>query len=217
MEIKDQLNIYKERGLKVFATSSFQTQSVVLLHLLSKIDIPTPVYFLNTGFHFPETLEYKNRLTQLFGLKVIDVFSDVPRIQQRNEKNHFFYACDPDYCCYLNKERPMEPVLQEYDVWLTGVRADQSKVRNNLKIEQPVKHGVLKYHPMLGWTGKMIYEYINKYKLPKHPLDDKGYVSVGCQPCTVKYSFDSDTTGREGRWSGMSKTECGLHTNLIEK
>ena len=82
MEIRDQLNNYKERGLKVFATSSFQTQSVVLLHLLSKIDIPTPVYFLNTGFHFPETLEYKNRLTQLFGLKVIDVFSDVPMLKK---------------------------------------------------------------------------------------------------------------------------------------
>jgi len=215
MEIKKQIEKYKAKNLKLFASSSFQTQSVVLLHLLSEIDNSIPIYFLNTGYHFSETLLYKEQLTDLFNLTVIDLRSDIPKIQQLNNKGRLLYTSDPDYCCYLNKVQPLEPVLKEFDVWISGVRADQSATRSKMSGENKAQHGVVRYHPMIGWTGKMIYDYINEHNLPKHPLDGKGYFSIGCQPCTIKIDLESTGDGRDARWYGMNKTECGIHTELV--
>lgn len=216
-EIKEQIEKYKAKNLKIFASSSFQTQSVVLLHLLSKIDNSIPIYFLNTGYHFPETLAYKNLLAELLNLNVIDLVSSIPKIQQKNEKGNLLFTSDPDYCCYLNKVQPLEPVMKEKDVWISGVRADQSATRQKMNKEDRALHGVIRFHPMLGWTSKMIYDYIRENDLPKHPLEEKGYVSIGCQPCTIKMETGTNDNGRSGRWFGMQKTECGIHTDLIVK
>ncbi len=212
MEIEEQITKYKDQGLKIFASSSFQTQSVVLLHLISKIDNSIPIYFLNTGFHFPETLEYKAELTKRFDLNVVDLFSEISKIQQRNDAGRMLYTSDPDYCCYLNKVQPLEPIMKNFDIWISGVRSDQSAVREGMSTENKAHHGVTRYHPMLGWTGKMIYEYIAKHTLPKHPLDGEGYFSIGCQPCTIKMRLSGD---RDNRWYGQNKTECGIHTELV--
>jgi phosphoadenosine phosphosulfate reductase len=109
----------------------------------------------------------------------------------------------------------MEIVLHSHDIWVTGVRADQNSYRKNFKAEHPAPHGVTRFHPLLDWTGKMIYDYRVKYNLPKHPLEDKGYLSIGCEPCTRR--IDSEMQEREARWFGLNKTECGLHTDLIQK
>jgi len=215
MEIKEQLEKYRSQGLKVFASSSFQTQSVPLLHLLSIADNSIPIYFLNTGFHFPESLMFKEELTELLGLNVMDIKSDVPKIQQRNENGRMLYTSDPDYCCYLNKVQPMEPVLKEFDVWISGVRADQSAHRMKMKAESEAQFGKLRYHPMLDWTSKMVYKYIKDHNLPKHPLEEKGYFSIGCQPCTKKIEIAVEDE-RDSRWFGMNKTECGIHTDLLK-
>ena len=216
-EIKEQIEKYKAKNLKIFASSSFQTQSVVLLHILSKIDNSIPIYFLNTGYHFPETLAYRDLLAELLNLNVIDLVSSVPKIQQKNEKGNPLFTSDPDYCCYINKVQRLEPVLKEKDVWISGVRADQSATRQEMNREDRAQHGVIRYHPMLGWTSKMIYDYIRENDLPKHPLEGKGYMSIGCQPCTIKMETDPNDNGRSGRWFGMQKTECGIHTDLIVK
>lgn len=216
-EIKEQIGKYKAKNLKIFASSSFQTQSVVLLHILSKIDNSIPIYFLNTGYHFPETLAYKDQLANLLKLNVIDLVSSVPKIQQKNEKGNLLFTSDPDYCCYLNKVQPLDPVLKEKDVWISGVRADQSATRQEMNREDRAQHDVIRYHPMLSWTSKMIRDYIRKNDLPKHPLEEKGYVSIGCQPCTIKMEIGPNDNGRSGRWFGMKKTECGIHTELIVK
>lgn len=108
----------------------------------------------------------------------------------------------------------MEPVMMEYDVWINGIRADQNANRRNMKVEQPAPHDCLRFHPMLDWSNKMIYEYINEHDLPRHPLDDKGYQSIGCEPCTRKFDLNNE---RDARWFGMNKTECGLHTELVTK
>ena len=215
MEIKKQLEKYRSAGLKIFASSSFQTQSVPLLHLLSIADRSIPIYFLNTGFHFSESLLFKEEITQLLGLNVVDIKSDVPKIQQRDGNGRMLYTSDPDYCCYLNKVQPMEPVLKEFDVWISGVRADQSTNRKKMGKEANAQFGTLRYHPMLEWTSKMVYDYIREHKLPKHPLDEKGYFSIGCQPCTIKMEMDLED-GRNARWFGMNKTECGIHTDLVK-
>jgi len=215
MEIRAYIERYRSEGLKIFASSSFQTQSIPLLHLLSKVDNSIPIYFLNTGFHFPETLNFKNEVAERFGLNVVDVSSEVPKIHQRNPNGRMLYTSDPDYCCYLNKVQPLEPVLQEYDVWISGVRADQSTTRKTMSIEQEAQSGILRFHPMLNWTNKMVYQYIKEHDLPKHPLEEKGFFSIGCQPCTIRMEIPAED-GRGSRWFGMNKTECGIHTELVK-
>ncbi|MTI22680.1 phosphoadenylyl-sulfate reductase [Fulvivirga sp. RKSG066] len=215
-EIKKQIEDYKNDGKSLFTTSSFQSHSLVLLHILSRIDPSIPVVFINTGYHFPETVEFRDRVTDSFGLKnLIDLRPDTPKFMQKDAFGRLLFTSDPDHCCYLNKTQPVDTLLSKHDVWINGVRADQSATRKAMKTEQPAPHGTVRFHPMLDWTAKMIYEYQKQYNLPKHPLESNGYLSIGCEPCTRK--VDPEMIEREARWYGMNKTECGLHTDLVEQ
>jgi phosphoadenosine phosphosulfate reductase len=213
--IRQHIEAYQNRGLKLFSTSSFQTHSIVLLHILSRIDRSIPIYFINTGFHFPETVAYRDQITELLGLNLIDLHSNTSKHLQKDASGKLLFTSDPDFCCHLNKVQPLDNVLAEYDVWINGVRADQSAVRKQMKVEQPAPHGTFRFHPMLDWNSRMIEQYLKEHKLPRHPLEAKGYFSIGCEPCTRK--FDIEMMDREGRWFGLNKTECGLHTELINK
>jgi phosphoadenosine phosphosulfate reductase len=203
-------------GKKIFVTSSFQTQSVPLLHMIGRMDRQIPIYFLNTGFHFPETLNFKEQLGELFGLRIIDVYSSTPKSQQRDAKGNLLFTSDPDYCCNLNKIQPLEPVLIEYDVWISGVRADQTLNRKSLQMVDKGPSNTIRYHPMLNWTMQDVNLYIKENNLPSHPLEHHGYSSIGCMPCTRKLMPNS-MSNRDGRWMGLTKTECGLHTELVRK
>ena len=212
---RQKIHSYQEKGLKIFATSSFQTHSLPMLHILGRIDNTIPVYFLNTGFHFPETIVFKNELKEKFGINIIDVYSPVDKIQQMNSNNHFFFTTDQNHCCYLNKTLPLEPVLNEFDVWISGVRKDQNSNRKGFNFEEEGTNNVLRFHPMLDWSKQLIWKYIKLYDLPRHPLESEGYFSVGCEPCTRRSTLEN--LERDGRWFGSSKVECGLHTDLIKK
>lgn len=214
-EIKQKLTEYKKQGKKVFTSSSFQSHSIPLLHIISRIDKSIPVYFINTGYHFPETMSFKDEIAEKFGLNVIDVKSATPKFQQRDSSGKLLFTSDPDFCCFLNKVEPMEAILAENDVWINGVRGAQSAVRKAMQVEQPAPHDTLRFHPILDWTNKMIWDYRKEFDLPPHPLEAKGYMSIGCEPCTRK--FDLEMQERETRWYGMNKVECGLHTDLIQK
>lgn len=211
-EIQQQLEEFQAQGKRMFASSSFQTNSVVLLHLISRFAPQTPIYFLNTGFLFPETFLFRDMLKAQWGLNIMTLRSIQSRHQQVSGDGRFLFASDPDTCCHINKVLPLEPVLQSHDIWINGVRGAQSATRKAMKKIQPAAHGILRYHPILEWDSRMMYYYIEAHNLPKHPLDDAGYVSIGCQPCTRSYEDDLD--GRGGRWAGLNKTECGLHTTL---
>jgi len=212
--IRAEIDAYRAGGRRLFATSSFQTNSVVLLHILGQVAPDVPVYFLNTGYHFPETLSFRRALGALFGLAVRDVISPVPRIQQRGDGGKLLFAVDPDYCCHLNKVLPLEPVLMAHDVWINGVRATQSATRAGMGREQPAKYDTVRYHPLLDWDSPMVHAYLQAHDLPRHPLEDEGYFSVGCRPCTRKLDPEAFYDDRTGRWFGLNKTECGLHTDL---
>ena len=214
-EIEAQINNYQKQGKKLFTTSSFQTHSLVMLHLISKIDNSIPVYFINTGYLFPETMSFRDEVADRFGLTVIDIKSGTPRLMQRDASGRFLFTADPDYCCYLNKTHPMETILASYDIWINGVRADQSAVRKAMKVEQPAPFDTMRFHPMLDWTNRDIFKYIRENDLPRHPLDANGYLSIGCEPCTRK--VDPEMSEREARWYGLNKVECGLHTDLVQK
>lgn len=213
-DIHAKIRSYSGKGLKLFVTSSFQPQSPVLLHIISQVDKSIPIYFLNTGYHFPETLAFKEQLKRALGITITDLFSHMPKNQQRNESGRLLFTSDPDYCCFLNKIQPMEPLLMQNDVWISGVRSSQSAVREQMKQEEPAKYGAMKYHPLLGWSSKMMYQYMSLHQLPRHPLEAEGYLSVGCAPCTKRIDPDALFDDRSGRWAGLKKSECGLHTDL---
>ncbi len=156
--IGEKLEDYKSSGLSAFVSSSFQSHSLPLLHIISRFQPKIPVYFLNTGFHFPETMAFRHVIAELMGLNIIDVSSPVSKSGQRDDQGKFFFVNNPDHCCYLNKVLPMEPVIAQHDVWINGVRRDQTKFRATLLEEEPLADGKLRYHPMLDWTSKMIWE-----------------------------------------------------------
>lgn len=210
-EIEQRLRSLQGEGLRLFATSSFQSGSVVLLHLLSRLAPEVPVYFLNTGYHFPETLVFRDRLAERLGLRLRELFSPVPRCNQRDGRGRLLFLSDPETCCRLNKEVPLDPVLAAHDVWISGIRAEQSAHRSRLDKEAPGPHGVLRYHPLLHWIREDVALYRERHSLPLHPLDPDGTASIGCAPCT---HLESAADGRNGRWHGLRRTECGLHTRL---
>jgi phosphoadenosine phosphosulfate reductase len=212
-DIQKQIGLYKDQNKKMFATTSLQTQSIVLLHILKNIDISIPVYFINTGFHFPETIKFLGQVSKELGIDILMLNPSVSKHLQ-TEGGDFLFTTDPDHCCYLNKIAPVDHLLMSMDVWINGVRAVQNENRKNLNVEEKAAHETLRYHPLLDWTDKMIFDYIKKYDLPRHPLDDSGYMSIGCEPCTRKILSDNY---RDSRWFGLNKTECGLNTELINK
>jgi len=214
-QIADNIAEYKAQGKKLFTTSSFQTHSLVMLHILSRIDRSIPVYFINTGYLFPETVAFRDEVAAAFGLHIVDLKPNTPKYLQREPNGKLMFTTDPDHCCYLNKTQPMEPILASFDVWINGVRADQSAVRKAMKVEQPAPFDSIRFHPMLDWDNRQIFAYIREHNLPRHPMDAKGYVSIGCEPCTRR--MDPDMQEREARWYGLNKIECGLHTDLITK
>lgn len=213
-EIRKKIEAYKAEGKKVFTTSSFQTHSIVLLHIISEIDETIPIYFINTGYLFPETISFRDQVTKKFGLSFVDLKPNTPKYMQRESNGKLMFTTDPDHCCYLNKTQPMEAVLATHDVWINGVRGDQSATRKAMKVEQPAPFDSIRFHPMLDWDKRKIFAYIKEHDLPRHPLDAKGFISIGCEPCTRK--MDLDMQEREARWFGLNKVECGLHTDLIK-
>jgi phosphoadenosine phosphosulfate reductase len=161
-----------------------------MIHIISKYASEIPVYFVNTGYHFAETIAFRDKIATDFNLHLRIVKSPIEKIQQRDAEGKLMFVCDPDYCCYLNKILPLEPVLHEHDVWINGIRRDQT-------------------------DSEMIRIYRQVFQLPGHPLEEDGYVSIGCMPCSSPAITTEDE--RDGRWKGLQKTECGIHTELIKK
>ncbi len=211
-QFRNRLHAFRAEGKKIFASTSFQGHSVPMLHMLARIDRSVPVYYVNTGYLFPETLRFRDTLKALLGLDFIQLRPLVSKSQQLNSEGLLMYSWDPDLDSYLNKVQPMERVLAEHDVWLNGVRAEQSATRKAMQVEQPAAYGCLRYHPMLDWTAKMVHAYIKEHNLPPHPLEAEGYVSIGDMPYTRKAIEGYDE--RTSRWYGLKKTECGLNTDL---
>lgn len=186
----------------ILVTSSFGGSSSLLLHMLHKVKADHPVHFINTSFHFPETLLYKEQLTQLLDLNVVDISAPANKNKFTHENQTWKY--NQDLCCFINKVAPLNEIKGNYKIWISGLMAFQNANRKNIKIFEQ-KPGLIKAHPLIdmSYSDANLYQLI--YELPTHPLVNKGYDSIGCQTCTKK------GTGRNGRWAGTAKTECGLH------
>lgn len=195
---------------EVALVSSFGAESAVLLDLVARIDPATPVFFLDTGKHFPETLTYRDELETRLGLtNLITLHPDADELAARDDKG-LRWSFDPDGCCELRKVRPLERALTSFDATISGRKAFQSATRANLPhFEIDAATTLLKVNPLASWTKADLDAYVMERDLPPHPLVAQGYPSIGCAPCTSKVRDGEDP--RAGRWRGWEKTECGLH------
>jgi phosphoadenosine phosphosulfate reductase len=187
---------------KVLVTSSFAATSAYFLHIFSRLRPEQVISFVDTGFHFPETLRYRDHLIELFNLKVQDLRAD-SRQHEWSEKEKL-YEGDPDFCCSINKIQPLEDVKKNYHVWVSSLMRWQTDHRAEMEIFEE-RRGIIKFNPMIDVSKGERDGYIVDHGLPFHPLVVRGYSSIGCTHCTVKGE------GRSGRWTGKPKTECGLH------
>lgn len=198
---------YKFR-VKVAATSSFQTQSAPLLHMISKTVPQLPILFLDTGFHFSETLLYRDRLIKKWKLNIQVIKPNMGHSRFKQQYGDL-YRNNPDLCCYINKVEPLHNAMQSLDAWISGIRRDQTADRTHTAIVGLQPNGLVKICPLANWTRKQVWQYIHDHQLPEHPLLAQGYLSIGCEPCTRPIIEGQDD--RDGRWAGQDKTECGLH------
>lgn len=193
-------------------SSSFQTQSLPLLHIVSQVAPQLPILFLDTGYHFHETLAFRDRLVREWGFNLQIVRAAMPRDEFVRQHGDDLYRRDPDLCCYINKVEPMERIMKGLQAWISGIRRDQALTRATVQIIERTPQGAVRVHPLATWTQKDTRRYIHEHNLPEHPLLSQGYLSIGCAPCTMPVSEGGDE--RSGRWAGQGKTECGLHTLL---
>jgi len=197
-------------------SSSFGADSAVLLHLIAQVDANIPVLFLETGFHFPETLRYRHDLAELLGLRdVRDLKPELTVVQQASEHGGGLYVRDSDGCCAIRKVEPLNRALREFDGWASGVRRGQTSERAETPVVQTVNRegrDMVKVSPLARWSTEDVDGYLAHHGLPRHPLAEVGYPSIGCAPCTRAVLPGEDP--RAGRWAGSAKTECGIHIEL---
>ena len=200
---------------EIALSSSFQTQSMPLLHMAIQIQRALPIFYLDTGYHFWESLMFREEIAHKLMLNVVDLYRDSRWDVFVRQRVRTLPLEDPDLCCYIHKVMPMQKAMREVKAWISGIRRDQTPERAGAKILELQKDGLLKINPLLNWTKQDVQAYIQEHNLPAHPLYEKGYRSVGCAPCTVAIGANDDE--RAGRWVGRGKTECGLHTILFEE
>ncbi len=187
---------------EVMLTSSFAATSAFLLRLFSTARPEQEVLFIDTGYHFDETIQYKEKLSRQYKLKVVNVtapkeFHDFTTREETWKK-------DPDFCCSVNKVQPLQQFKHQHKVWISGLMKWQSDHRASLDIFE-MRGGILKFYPLLDIKKEERELFIKENNLPFHPLVKQGYSSIGCKHCT-KPGDD-----RTGRWNNHPKTECGLH------
>ncbi len=193
---------------RIAVVSSFGAESAVLLALVASIEPATPILFIETGQHFPETLEYRQRLVERLGLTdVRDIAPAATDLAYSDPSGELWYY-DSDACCGLRKVMPLAGALKPFDAWITGRKRHQSKNRAELPFFELVD-GKVKINPLADWTAERINAEMERLDLPQHPLVHRGFRSIGCAPCTRPTHDGEDA--RAGRWAGKGKVECGIH------
>jgi phosphoadenosine phosphosulfate reductase len=197
---------------KACLTCSFQAEDIVVLHLLRQQIPNIPVLFLDTGYHFAQTYEYRDRIAREWQLRLVNVLPQHTVAQQESQFG-VLYQSNPTQCCQLRKVEPLMQSLEPYKIWFTGLRREQSPSRKNLNIVEqhrlPSGKTLLKVSLLAEWSWKQVWNYIGAHQLSYLPQYDEGYLSIGCQPCTA--IPDDPNNPRSGRWGGK-KLECGIHT-----
>jgi len=194
---------------RIALVSSFGAESVVLLHMVARIDRGLPILFLDTELLFAETLAYQRELADALGLTGVRVVRPDPADLAGSDPDGRLHRRDPDRCCALRKSLPLETALRGYGAWITGRKRHQTAARAGLARFETDAGGRVKVNPLADWSGEDVRRYIEAHALPRHPLVGRGYPSVGCAPCTDPVAPGENM--RAGRWRGLAKEECGIH------
>ena len=192
----------------VALVSSFGAESVVLLHMAAEVRRDVPMIFLQTEMLFSETLDYQRQVADRLGLTDLRVIRPDREAVFARDNEGLLHLHDPDACCTLRKAEPLERALTGFGGWITGRKRFQGGARKDLPLYE--KDGPrIKVNPLADWKRDDIAAYMDRHRLPRHPLVARGYPSIGCAPCTSRVSEGEDA--RAGRWRGQDKTECGIH------
>ncbi|WP_029431679.1 phosphoadenylyl-sulfate reductase [Blastococcus sp. URHD0036] len=193
-----------------FAVTSSMADGL-LAHLASRAVPGVNVVFLDTGYHFAETIGTRDWVSGVMPLTLVNVTAPQTVAEQDAEYGPRLHERDPDLCCSLRKVQPLAEALAGYAAWGSGVRRDESPTRTGTRVvDWDAKRGMVKVNPLAAWTDADVDAYIAEHQVPVNPLQEIGYASIGCAPCTRPVAPGEDP--RAGRWAGRGKTECGLHT-----
>jgi phosphoadenosine phosphosulfate reductase len=195
----------------VTVTSSFQAEDMIVLHIVRRTLPNVPVIFLDTGYHFAEVYAYRDRIARDWALNLINLLPEITVAEQESQFG-ILNQTDPGKCCGIRKVKPLFRALENYQLWFTGMRREQAKSRAALQLTEaftlPTGKQLRKVSPLADWTTKDVWTYARQHDLPLLSLYDKGYSSIGCEPCTSLPLDPNDP--RSGRWGGQ-KQECGIH------
>lgn len=208
-------------GTRAGIGTSFQGAGLVMIDIARKSGFNFPVFTIDTGLLFPETVALKARLEQHFGFTIEQLVPDLTVDQQAASVGPELWKSDPDLCCTMRKVVPLQNRLADLDCWITGLRRQQSDTRSGIGVlelyvfDESTGREIVKLNPMAGWSREGVWKYLHDQKIPYNPLHDQGYRSIGCWPCTNKDSGGENE--RAGRWTGFNKSECGIHTFMKKK
>jgi phosphoadenosine phosphosulfate reductase len=195
-------------GARLCITSSMT--DAVIIHLVSRQVPGIDVLFLDTGYHFPETIGTRDAVSAVYPVNVVNVTPPTTVAEQDAGLGPRLYSRNPDLCCYLRKVVPLEQALGPYDAWITGVRRDETEARSDTGVVSwDAQREMVKINPIVEWSQQDVDDYIAENGVLVNPLVYDGYPSIGCRTCTVKVADGADP--RSGRWAGTAKTECGIH------
>jgi phosphoadenosine phosphosulfate reductase len=197
---------------KAAAISSFGAEAAVLLHLISRVRPDLPVVFLETGQHFFQTLAYRRELTERLGLTDVREIKPGAAALSKADPRGDLWRSQPDTCCAVRKIQPLAQALTGFDTRITGRKRYQNSQRADL-MPFEANEDVLTVNPLAKWSANQVEDWLLDHELPRHPLVEQGYPSIGCWPCTRAVAADEDA--RDGRWAGQDKTECGIHERML--
>ncbi len=200
----------REFGTDYIVASNMQ--DAVLVHLAAQVHPGIEVLFLETGYHFAETIGTRDAVEAVYGVKIVNARAELTVPQQDALEGKDLFAREPNRCCAMRKVAPLKKELANYSAWVTGIRRVESPTRANAPlISFDDGFGLVKINPIAAWSDEDMQNYIDEHSILVNPLVDEGYPSIGCAPCTVKPAPGADP--RSGRWAGKAKTECGLHAS----
>ena len=205
-------------GDKAAIGTSFQGSGLVIIDHAIRNGCNFPIFTIDTGLLFPETMELKKKLEDFWDVKIQGVHPEQTIEEQKKTMGPELWKTNPDSCCQMRKVLPLQSRLSSLDVWITGLRRGQSDQRKSTNVLEMYEFDklresyIFKLNPMVNWSREKVWSYIKDQKIPYNTLHDKGYRSIGCWPCTKAISDGQDE--RAGRWEGFNKTECGIHTFL---
>ena len=213
--IATELAAFAEVPQDIVVTSSFQAEDVIVLHIVRQHLPNVPVVFLDTGYHFAEVYEYRDRIAADWSLNLINLLPEITVAEQESQFG-ILNQTDPGKCCGIRKVKPLFTSLEVYKLWFTGMRREQAKSRATMQLTEaftlPSSKQIRKISPLADWTAKDVWAYTKQHDIPLLSLYDRGYSSIGCEPCTSLPLDPNDP--RSGRWGGQ-KQECGIHIQSV--